>query len=97
MKQVSPQVVQRGIKVIANAGGINPRNCAAALKAVAVTMGLAPQIAVVAGNEVWEVEVMACIVPSSSFAAGDALARNIFEFANEELALYKPLGWIRLC
>ena len=52
MKQVLPQVMQRGIKVIANAGGINPRGCAAALKALADTMGLAPRIAVVEGDDV---------------------------------------------
>src|ERR1051325_10079848 len=32
MKQVLPQVMQRGIKVIANAGGIHPQGCAAALR-----------------------------------------------------------------
>ena len=52
MKQVLPQVMQRGIKVIANAGGINPRGCAAALKALADTMGLAPRIAVVEGDDI---------------------------------------------
>ena len=52
MKQVLPDVMQRGIKVIANAGGINPRGCAAALKALATTMGLAPRIAVVEGDDI---------------------------------------------
>ncbi|MBI5279672.1 MAG: DUF1446 domain-containing protein [Burkholderiales bacterium] len=52
MKQVLPQVMQRGIKVIANAGGINPRACAAALQALASGMGLAPRIAVVEGDDV---------------------------------------------
>jgi len=39
MKQVLPEVTKRGIKVIANAGGINPHGCAAALQALASTMG----------------------------------------------------------
>lgn len=52
MKQVLPQVMQRGITVIANAGGINPRGCAQALKALADSMGLAPRIAVVEGDDV---------------------------------------------
>ena len=43
MRQVLPEVMQRGIKVIANAGGINPRGCAAALKALAESMGLSPR------------------------------------------------------
>jgi Acyclic terpene utilisation family protein AtuA len=52
MKAVLPQVMQRGIKVVANAGGINPAGCAAALKALAESMGLAPRIAVVEGDDV---------------------------------------------
>ena len=52
MKQVLPEVMKRGIKVIANAGGINPRGCAAALQALASTMGLSPRIAVVEGDDV---------------------------------------------
>ncbi len=52
MKQVLPEVMERGIKVVANAGGINPRGCAAALKALAAGMGLAPRIAVVEGDDV---------------------------------------------
>src|SRR5439155_7342422 len=52
MKQVLPQVMQRGITVIANAGGINPHGCAQALKALADSMGLAPRIAVVLGDDV---------------------------------------------
>lgn len=52
MKDVLPEAMQRGIKVIANAGGINPRGCAAALAALAQAMGLAPRIAVVIGDDV---------------------------------------------
>jgi hypothetical protein len=52
MKHVLPQVMQRGIKVIANAGGINPHGCAQALKALADSMGLAPRIAVIEGDDV---------------------------------------------
>src|SRR5262245_23363033 len=52
MKQVLPEVMRRGIKVIANAGGINPRGCAAALAALASTMALTPRIAVVEGDDV---------------------------------------------
>jgi Acyclic terpene utilisation family protein AtuA len=52
MKLVLPEVMRRGIKVIANAGGINPRGCADALNALAATMGLQPRIAVVEGDDV---------------------------------------------
>jgi hypothetical protein len=33
-------------------------------------------------------------VSRAGFAPGDALARNLFDFANEKLAYYKPPGWI---
>jgi len=52
MKLVLPEVMRRGIKVIANAGGINARGCADALAALAGSMGLAPRIAVVEGDDV---------------------------------------------
>ena len=52
MKQVLPDVMKRGIRVVANAGGINPQGCAAALQALAASMGLAPRIAVVEGDDV---------------------------------------------
>lgn len=52
MKEVLPEIMQHGIKVIANAGGINPRGCAQALQALAQSQGLSPQIAVIEGDDV---------------------------------------------
>ncbi len=52
MKAVLPEVMRQGIKVVANAGGINPEGCADALAALAATMGLEPRIAVVLGDDV---------------------------------------------
>jgi len=52
MKAVLPEVMRRGIKVVANAGGIHPEGCAQALRALAGSMGLAPRIAVVLGDDV---------------------------------------------
>jgi len=52
MKSVLPEVMQRGIKVVANAGGINPQACANALQALAASQGLQPRIAVVEGDDV---------------------------------------------
>src|SRR5690606_10151465 len=39
MKSVLPEVMRRGIKVVANAGGINPHSCARALRELAVQQG----------------------------------------------------------
>ena len=52
MKSVLPEVMRRGIKVVANAGGINPAGCADALRALAKAQGVSPRIAVVEGDDV---------------------------------------------
>jgi len=44
--------LDRGIKVVANAGGLNPAGCADAVQQVADRLGLAPTIGFVAGDDV---------------------------------------------
>jgi CheY-like chemotaxis protein len=51
MASVLPEVVRRGIRVISNAGGVNPRGCAQALQALAARQGLTLKIAVVLGDD----------------------------------------------
>jgi len=53
MERILPTVVERGIKVTANAGGVNPRACAAAVAAVARKLGLGGKvtIGVVTGDD----------------------------------------------
>jgi hypothetical protein len=52
MKSVLAEVKRQGIKVVSNAGGINPHGCAAALRALAEAEGIALRIAVVEGDDV---------------------------------------------
>lgn len=52
MKSVLPEVMRQGIKVVANAGGLNPQGCADVLRALADSLGLQPRIAVVLGDDV---------------------------------------------
>ena len=52
MKAVLRDVLDQGIRVISNAGGVNPRACAAALSALAAEQGLSVKIAVVTGDDV---------------------------------------------
>ena len=52
MKSVLGSIAQKGIKVIANAGGLNPRGCAAALEKLARSSGLALTIATVEGDDI---------------------------------------------
>ncbi|WP_374585588.1 acyclic terpene utilization AtuA family protein [Pseudoduganella sp.] len=52
MRDVLGDALARGVRVVANAGGINPHGCASALRALAAEQGLAPRIAVVEGDDV---------------------------------------------
>ena len=50
MEQVMGSCLERGIKVVSNAGGLNPQGCAEALAQVAAHLGLKPKIAYVTGD-----------------------------------------------
>ena len=50
MEQVMGQCLDRGIKVVSNAGGLTPDRCAEAVAAVAAKLGLHPVIAYVEGD-----------------------------------------------
>lgn len=51
MEQVMGTCLDRGIKVVANAGGLDPDGCADAVAEVAQRLGLAPTIAYVDGDD----------------------------------------------
>jgi hypothetical protein len=52
MRSVLKDVVARGIRVVSNAGGVNPQGCADALRALAAELGVPLKIAVVSGDDV---------------------------------------------
>ena len=52
MRSVLRDVAARGIRVVSNAGGVNPQACADALRALADAQGVAVKIAVVTGDDV---------------------------------------------
>ena len=52
MKSILKDVAAKGIGVISNAGGVNPRGCAEALRALAREQGVDLKIAVVEGDDV---------------------------------------------
>jgi Acyclic terpene utilisation family protein AtuA len=52
MKAILQDVVAKNIKIVSNAGGMNPHACAAALAAIAAEQGVAVKIAVVEGDDV---------------------------------------------
>ena len=51
MEQVMGACLDAGIKVVSNAGGLDPRGCAEAVAEVAERLGLAPRIAYVDGDD----------------------------------------------
>jgi hypothetical protein len=51
MEQVMSECVDRGIKVVSNAGGLSPRRCAEAVRGVAGRLGLDPVIAYIEGDD----------------------------------------------
>jgi hypothetical protein len=51
MEQVLGTCLERGIKVVSNAGGLDPAGCAAALRALATERGLDVRIAYVEGDD----------------------------------------------
>ncbi len=52
MKAILKDVVAKHIKIVSNAGGMNPHACAAALAVIAAEQGVAVRIAVVEGDDV---------------------------------------------
>jgi len=52
MKSLIGEIAARGIRVVSNAGGMNPHGCAQAIAALAEEQGLSLRIAVVEGDDV---------------------------------------------
>lgn len=52
MKSILREVAARRIRVISNAGGVNPQACAQALRALCAEQGVALKVAVVTGDDV---------------------------------------------
>ena len=52
MRDVLVDAIGKGIRIVANAGGIHPQGCAAALRALALELGVEVRIAVVSGDDV---------------------------------------------
>jgi hypothetical protein len=77
MEQVLPACLERGIKVVTNAGGLDPAGCAAAVTEVASRAGLAPVVAHVAGDDLLAriPELTAAGHPLANSDTGELLAQ----------------------
>jgi hypothetical protein len=78
MESVMPAVTGRGVKVVANAGGVNPPACAAAVKAVAEKAGAGEKvcIGVVTGDDLLSRldDLIASGHPLANMDTGEALS-----------------------
>jgi hypothetical protein len=52
LEEVLPTLLKNKTKIITNAGGVNPKSCAAAIETLAKKMGLKPKIAIVYGDDI---------------------------------------------
>ena len=54
LREVLGECLDRGIKIVSNAGGLNPEACAAEVEAIAAGLGRPVRVAVVTGDDVTE-------------------------------------------
>ncbi|MDY7106534.1 MAG: acyclic terpene utilization AtuA family protein [Actinomycetota bacterium] len=76
MEQVMGTCLDRGIKVVSNAGGLNPAGCADAVADVAGRLGLSPTIAYVEGDDLMDRldELAAAGIDLTNMDTGERLA-----------------------
>ncbi|HEX6888591.1 MAG TPA: acyclic terpene utilization AtuA family protein [Candidatus Nanopelagicales bacterium] len=84
MEQVLGTCLDRGIRIVANAGGLDPAGCADALRELATNLGVTPRIGVVAGDDVLEV-IKADPGSFPNVDTGEALGSRIMLTANAYL------------
>jgi Acyclic terpene utilisation family protein AtuA len=79
MRSVLQECVQKGIRVVSNAGGVNPLACAQALKNLAEELGVSVRIAVVTGDDVMPLlpELRAQEPAVSELQSGAPLPENV--------------------
>jgi hypothetical protein len=75
MEQVMGSCLDRGIKVVSNAGGLDPDGCAEAVAEVAARLGLSPTIAYVSGDNILKRldELVAAGVTLDHFETGEPI------------------------
>ncbi|MBO0889319.1 MAG: DUF1446 domain-containing protein [Acidothermales bacterium] len=76
MEQVLGSCLDRGVRVVANAGGLNPAGLAERLAELAENLGLAPRVAYVTGDDLTGRidELLAADIPLAHLDTGERLA-----------------------
>ena len=75
MERIFPTCVKKGIRVVTNAGGVNPRGCARALVAAALRVGVGARVALVTGDDLMDRldELLAAGHPLANMETGAGL------------------------
>jgi hypothetical protein len=77
MEQTMGTCLDRGIRVVTNAGGLNPHGLAEKLHEVAARLGLAPRIAVVEGDDVLGAFAHLDPVTANAYLGGSGIAAGL--------------------
>ena len=73
LKQNLPEIAKQGVKVVTNAGGVNPQSCGAAARALIADLGLDLKVAVVSGDDlIGAGDLLARLAPKEMFS-GEAM------------------------
>jgi Acyclic terpene utilisation family protein AtuA len=90
MEQVMATCLERGIKVVSNAGGLDPAGCVDALHLIAERLGLSPKIAYVTGDNLIDrfEDMRALGIEFSNLDTGEPLGDRRIVSANAYLG-----GW----
>ncbi len=90
IREVMADCLERGIRVVSNAGGLSPANCARAVSEVADELGLSPVIAWVEGDDLLPrlAELKAKGIPLAHLASGLPLPERPVVAANAYLGAW---------
>jgi hypothetical protein len=79
LEQILPECIDRGIRVVANAGGVNPDACAAKVAEVIDRLGLKATVATVAGDDILDQlpTLAAAGHPLENLNTGEPLAEHV--------------------
>ena len=86
--QLAPRIQAQGIRVVANAGGVNPQGCADALAALAAEQGVALQTAVVTGDD---------LMPQLLQAPAAVVQEASLQLLPWQQQAPPPVPWARKC
>jgi hypothetical protein len=77
LRSVLKQAREQGIRIVTNAGGVNPQGCAAAVQALADELGVPVRIAIVTGDDVLEHAPAIRAGGAFDLSSGDSLPEKL--------------------